>query len=435
MPFSLGTAFFSFFVGDYSPFSLRLFSVFVGTLTIILFYIFLKFFRVNKIIRLLSTYAFSVFYLFVYYSRVSRMYSLLVFVFILSLILFLKIIERIKYSPNSLIFDIKKNFLIILSFVALSIIGLKIHLNFLFFFIIAFFIIVYEQIFFKKLRSISYILTTLLIISILLEYFNIISLIPSWYFNINHVINYQFITYSYQFLNANKFIFILIFSSIPLFFMSKTDYLYKISLISYSSVILFFTFLVNGTQFHDPRYMIFIYEFIFFISIYTISIFFKLINIKKIIKIILILAFTVILIVPLQVSNICVESSITTCPISHESKIWYLDRWNYNYDEIYAFIKLNITDKDILIGNAFYPYYLEKYNITNSVYQLANSPQMNILTIKNRDLIFVEHPQLIFRTPEIEENQKIYLSLIKSNKKLIYHSEDNKTLIYRTTLR
>jgi len=129
---------------------------------------------------------------------------------------------------------------------------------------------------------------------------------------------------------------------------------------------------------------------------------------------------------------------LVSCPISHESKIFNLDRWNYDYDEIYQKIKENLEDDTIIVGRTIHEFYLEKYSIDNDVYPLIENidypkdsfTEYSKEDLEKKDLIFVEYPELIYVQRE-ESFDEIYNYLDnREDKKLIYESEDKKTLVY-----
>lgn len=153
---------------------------------------------------------------------------------------------------------------------------------------------------------------------------------------------------------------------------------------------------------------------------------------KKIISTFTFILLFTLIISNIQIAGLCYESSLTDCPISHESRVFSIDRWNYNYDEIYSIINNNIQPDDILVGRVLYPYYLDKYNIKNDNYVLTNRTKIPISKIQENDVIFVIHPQLVYHNYEIKTNQHIYVYLYNNKQKsLIYRSEDRKTVIYK----
>ena len=134
----------------------------------------------------------------------------------------------------------------------------------------------------------------------------------------------------------------------------------------------------------------------------------------------------------IQIAGLCYESSLTECPISHESRVFSIDRWNYDHDEIYSTMKNKTKPNDILVGRVLFPYYLDKYDIKNDIYVLTNRTKIPISKIQENDVIFLIHPQLVYSPHEIETNQHIYDYLYNNKQKsLLYLSEDRKTAIYK----
>ena len=226
---------------------------------------------------------------------------------------------------------------------------------------------------------------------------------------------------------------------IPLFQLKKSPNLIKFSYIVLFSIVPLYLFLFNGIQFHEPRYMMFIYPFYLIIIVYSIYLISKLFTEKNKFKTILFLfSLFILFITPFTIFGICGNNLLVSCPISHESKIFNLDRWNYDYDEIYQKIKENLEDDTIIVGRTIHEFYLEKYSIDNDVYPLIENidypkdsfTEYSKEDLEKKDLIFVEYPELIYVQRE-ESFDEIYNYLDnREDKKLIYESEDKKTLVY-----
>lgn len=418
----------------YSYFSLRFFSVIVGTFTLLFFYILLRFYKINKIISLATVYSFSTFFIFVYYSRVARMYVLLLLLFFLNLILIYNLFEKIRKSNDSFTLDFKRYFIQIFLIIFVLVISINIHMNVLTLVIPFYLLSLYHYKSNKKFRTIFKFGTLLLLIIMSVYYFNLFEIIPIWYFNIYNQIYYQFLKYSYSYLSGKEISLILFISLLINIFLKydNINKLIKISYLIFIPILLFFIFLANGKAFHDPRYIIFLYPLYSFIIIYSLYYLSRVLTSdKKLISIFVFIFLLILIVSKIQIATICYDSSLTECPISHESRIFSIDRWNYNYDEIYSTIKNNIQPHDILVGRAIYPYYLNKYDIKNDAYVLTNRTKIPIAKIKEHDVVFVIHPELIYRAQEIETNQNVYIYLYNKQKTLLYKSNDRKTMIYK----
>ena len=82
----------------YTPESSRLFSIFIGIISIILFYYFVLIVnKRNLIFKILSIFLFSTNFFLIEYSQETRFYSLSVFASLLSLIFFFKFLKSKKY--------------------------------------------------------------------------------------------------------------------------------------------------------------------------------------------------------------------------------------------------------------------------------------------------------------------------------------------------
>ncbi|MDD3084099.1 MAG: hypothetical protein PHP82_03690, partial [Candidatus ainarchaeum sp.] len=190
LPFSLSVAFVTILLGgDYfSIFNLRVFSVILGVFSLIFLYLLFRK-QFPKIVSLTATYFFSIFYLFVYHSRVSRFYSILLFLFILLVYLFIIIYEnfplfKLKITRKNILVELSKTpkLILVLIFVSFVLIlaGLKIHYNVLFIsFPVLIFLAFYSNTFFKKVALFSiFLISSLMSIDLFFYPF-----FPTWYFN------------------------------------------------------------------------------------------------------------------------------------------------------------------------------------------------------------------------------------------------------------
>ncbi|HEY9205615.1 MAG TPA: kelch repeat-containing protein [Candidatus Methanoperedens sp.] len=440
-PYSLSVAVLVRFLGSeypYSYVSLRLASVIVGTVTLIFLYLLLRFYRINKVVSLATIYLFSVFYIFVYHSRSARMYSLFLFLYFVNFILIYDLLENIRLSNESYISDFKKHFIKIAIIISIFILTIIVHNNILTLVIPFYFISVYYCKSNDKLKTL-FIIGSLCIFMIFFGYyFGLSKFLPSWYFNINNEINYKFFIYSYSYLQGKE-ITLIFFISVLFLIISGKYYINKLLRFCYLvfiSIILFFIFLANGVTFHDPRYIIFLYPFYGFIIIYSLYYYAKITFFnKKIISILFFIILFILIASKIQIATVCTSNSLIECPISHQTKVFSIDRWNYNYDEIYSSIRDFINKDDIIIGRSIYPYYLEKYGIKNNYFILVNKTKISIPDMKEGNIIFIVHPELVYRTQDIEPNNQIYINLYKNNKKiLLYESNDKKTKIYKINI-
>jgi len=397
-PYSLCTAFFVKILGSsypYSYFSLRIFSVIAGTMTLILFFYLMRHMKVNKTVCLFSTYSFSVFFIFVYYSRVARMYCLLLPLFFVVCFLLFKLLNKIIKSKASLFSDIKTNFLSILLILIVIIVSLIIHKNILTVFIPLYILLIYYSRTYKKLKlpvTICNLCLSAVLLLLILGY----KLIGMWYFNVEHEIYSKFLVYCYTYL-AGKEITLIIFASllfsVLLLKKTKLNPSLKIAYFIFLSILPHFIFLANGKMFHDPRYILFLYPLYIFISVYTLFYLSRILFPKN--KYACLFAFTgmfILIITNIQITNICFDSPITDCPITHESRIFSTDRWSYNHDETYSFIKENMKDGGILVGRTLYGYYLDKYELRNEISLLNGTRTENNHETPIKDNLLKETP-------------------------------------------
>lgn len=165
----------------YSPESARLFSIFIGIISIILFYYFVLIVnKKNLIFKILSIFLFSTNFFLIEYSQETRYYSLSVFASLLSLIFFFKFLKNKKYFFLYLFFSI-----------------FSLMINIFFMTIVLSYLII---IFFNKRNYIYYLSTFLIIlIYLFLDYqflFNTINRIDSYYIHpvltVNFLLGYYF---------------------------------------------------------------------------------------------------------------------------------------------------------------------------------------------------------------------------------------------------
>ena len=91
---------------SYSPESLRYFSLFLGSTSIILFIILLKEFSKNNNFHYLATFLFSSNYFLIQFSQESRVSCLSIFFSILNLIFFFRFLKKSKYIYYYIFFSI-----------------------------------------------------------------------------------------------------------------------------------------------------------------------------------------------------------------------------------------------------------------------------------------------------------------------------------------
>ena len=448
LPYSLGVAVTVKILGgnDQSIFDLRFFSVILGCFTLILIYLLYKD-ELPKGILLLALYFFSFFYLFIYHSRVARMYSLVLLITVALIYIFFYLfkqyhfseaLSRKKNSIKLIKFFCQRNFLWIISFFLLLFIGLETHYNIglIAFPILLFSIIYFKNLYFKGALTIFLLFIFGVIISIYLGFY------PAVQNYLNHTgqINFNFITFLFENYNGRYATFI--FFLLPLIIYR---YLPKIIQFSYFIFATIFTFLLlftNGIQFHDPRYFIFLFP--FYTILITYGIYLTILSIlgNKKPKIVILITFflLIVFIGKIQIGYVCKDNVIFSCPISDKSRVFNLDRWNYQYDEAYAIIKNNLTSNTILVSRSLHEFFSDKYGITreneceilNDYTQNRRCAQDEIL--KN-NILFIVYPSLIYTKVETNGYSDMYNFLYyNSNKVLLYESSDSRILIYKINL-
>jgi hypothetical protein len=144
---------------------------------------------------------------------------------------------------------------------------------------------------------------------------------------------------------------------------------------------------------------------------------------------------------PIQIHGVCRNLPFIVCPESHPSKIFHIDRWNYNHDEYFQIIKKNASPNTIIISRSVYNFYIEKYKLTNAVLRLADStkpyiekePEYSISDLKKKDIIFIDYPKLYYDSAMTAPHDQVYQYLLKkrTGKKVLYRSVDDKVVVYK----
>jgi hypothetical protein len=440
LPYSLGVSLFTYIFGDYnSIFNLRIFSVILGIFSLIFFYLFCRLY-LQKTISLIVLYFFSVFYLFVYHSRVSRFYSLLLLLFIIISYLFIKFYKNlVTYLENKEI-NLKRLFLsnkwIIFILIFLFFVGLKTHYNLFF---IVFPILIFSFIYIKNkfIKWIAVLALSIIFIAMIINcYFY--NFFPSWYFNSYGSTNIHFLNHIYNLFNFPMVLLIFFMSSLTYFKILPKNI--QFSYITFVSIFSFFLFFVNGRAFHDPRYFIFLFPFLIIILIFTIYLIVKNYTNNKALLAVIMLIMSILLINKIQIAFVCKENLFFSCPISDETRIFKVDRWNYDYDKIYSIIKENMNEDTLLVGRSLYSYYREKYDISpdqeyivSKVRERLRHTNYNLEDIKKKEVILLVYPQIVYTANNyLQEYEDIWNYLYNNeDKQLVYQSEEGKVLIFK----
>jgi hypothetical protein len=456
LPYSLGVSGITFLLGGdvSSIFNLRFFSIILGILTLFLFYLFLRK-NLSRIVSLIVIYFFSTSYIFVYHSRSSRMYSLLLLLFVALLYIFYTLHNRINYLwineinkayIQKMVLFIRKNYPLISIFILISIVGLRTHYNVAF---IVFPVILYTLFYSKsKENRMLSMCFTLIFTSLIITNNYLYEFFPRFYFNQKGNINLVFIEGLFN--NYKSGAITLLFFLIPIAVYKYLPKNIKLSYITFSSIYLFLLCFANGTTFHDARYFIFLFPLYTTIIIYGIYLTIKIIATKqhsKMVVAFLLLILSAMLVGRFQVAKTCTYNPIVTCPISDQTRVFNLDRWNYNYDEMYSVIKDNVDLNTLLVSRTLHKFYTNKYGIPEEMqYSLSDilkgSQQIfsgnlsgrkyGIEDLKNKNIIFVVYPNLIYLNNEVKNYNDIYNYLyFYPEKQLLYKSDDSKTLIYK----
>jgi hypothetical protein len=457
LPYSLGAAIITkMFGGDYySYFNLRYFSVICGFLTLIVFYFLLRKHLPRPVI-IFTIFGLSTYYLLVYYSRVARMYAFHILLFFLMIFIFDWLFSKIKKDRITEHLGLrgtaryfwnffKKNFIGILLFVAVLAVDLKSHYTAIFVLPIIFF---YSLLNLRSHRQLFY--PILLVIVALLVFAGLFlfgyHFIGDWYFNTEGEHYWKFLDYNFAFLKGG-YLSILIFL-FPLLFFKYIPSLIKLSYAAFFSIVPMYVFLFNGITFHDPRYLMFLYPFFVITVIYSLHLIVKmvLINIKgrfaDLLYAIVGIFLFIMVVSPFVIGGVCVDNRLFSCPISSQSKIFNVDRWNYNHDAYFQIIKNNLTDDTLIISRSIYDFYLKKYNITNDTFlintttkEYMHGPNFYyfVSELEKEDIVFIVYPYLAYSPNTTEPYDKVYDYLInkRNDKKVLYQSSDNKVIVYQ----
>lgn len=440
LPYSLGVSSFTYILGDYnSIFNLRIFSVILGIFSLIFFYLFCRL-HLQKTLSLIALYFFSIFYLFVYHSRVSRFYSLLLLLFIIISYLFMLFYKNsYAYLKNKEI-NLKRlllsNKIIIPISIFLFFIGLKTHYNLFF---IIFPILIFSLIYIKNkfIKWMSILVLSMIFMAMIINYY-FYNFFPSWYFNSYGSINIHFLEQIYNLFNFPMILLIFFISALIYFKVLPKSI--QFSYITFVSIFSFFLFFVNGRAFHDSRYFIFLFPFLMIILIFTIYLIVKNYTNNKTLSVVILLIMGVLLTNKAQIAFVCKENLFFSCPISDETRIFGLDRWNYGYDKIYSIIKENMNEDTLLVGRSLNPYYREKYGISpEQEYIVSRTAERlrhtnySLEEIKKKDIILVVYPQIVYTANNyLQEYEDVWDYLYNNeDKQIIYQSEEGKALIFR----
>ncbi|MFA6512071.1 MAG: hypothetical protein WCV86_03050 [Patescibacteria group bacterium] len=457
LPYSLGAALTTRLLGgDYmSYYNLRLFSVIAGILFLFVFYLLVRRYF-SKTLQLLSLFSLSSFYLFVYYSRVARMYSLHLFLFFLSVLLFVWLFSKIesdvmtsyvdlKTTIRYFIHFIKKNYLAFGGLLFVWFIDIQTHYTGILFLPI---ILLYFIFHLKRHRQLFYPIVLIIsgIASLFILYFMGVSFIGSWYGNMKGDVYWRFLDYTFSYLSGG-YLTVPLFL-FPLFFYKKVPSLIKLSYAAFFSVVPLYVFVFNGSLFGDPRYMIFIYPFYILTIVYSLYVLVSMIaqhisvpQIRTLSFGVLLSALFVLLITPLAVFGVCQSNAALSCPISHTSRIFNLDRWNYNHDAYFKIIKENLTTNSVILSRSIYDFYIAKYDITAPIMRLSDPTKdyvnkgvkFTIPELEEKDLIFIDYPHLAYYANLTDSYNGIYHYLLnhRDDKQLLYQSGDGKVFVYR----
>jgi hypothetical protein len=150
----------------------------------------------------------------------------------------------------------------------------------------------------------------------------------------------------------------------------------------------------------------------------------------------------VVFILPLQVNGVCYENTLFVCPISDRTKIFTVDRWNYNHDEYFQIVKDNATPETIIASRSIYDFYIEKYELHNNTLMRLSEPtkqyvrdwsKFSISDLSEKDVILIDYPQIVYYENLNSPYDHIYDYLLnqRKNKTVLYRSSDNKVVVYQ----
>jgi hypothetical protein len=372
------------------------------------------------------------------------MYSLAIFVSVTLFYLFIRLYQEAQkleiFDPKltlrrlSFLF-FEGNWQTILLFTIVFIIGLKTHLN------IALLIppmLLFSALFLKnshaKIAAGALLFAS---ISILLSAYLGHGPISSGYFSQSLTPNWSYVAKLFEYYKSTAITLIFFLLPLPLFrYLPLTI---KFSYITFGTLFAFFFFAVNGVQFHDPRYFIFLfplYNIGVIFGIFVLSLAF-LSRTKRDFISPAVFLISVLFVFYLQIGNACVENKLFTCPISDKNKVFNLDRWNYRYDEGYEATKSQITPNTVVASRTLHNYYSDKYQISHEQQckLLTNFSKQDECTwgkIQNKDVILVVYPDLVYTANERSGHDDLYNFLYASPYRLpLYESPDSRIFIYQ----
>lgn len=454
MPYSLGAALtVKILGGDYmSYFNIRFFSVICGFLTLVVFYFLLRkhFSRSTLVFSLL---ALSTFHLFVYYSRVARMYALHVLLFFIMVLifdsLFSKIVhdklmryigirETIKYYTSF----IKQNALLFALFVIIFVIDINVHYTGIFILPI---IYCYALIHVPNHRQLFYPVSLVIgaIVVFLGLFLSGVHFVGDWYLNFKGEVYWRWFDQNFQYLKGGYFT-VLVFL-FPLFFIRQAPAFIKLSYVAFFSVLPLYIFLFNGNKFSDPRYLMYLYPFFIVTVVYSLSLIASMIfhttRYQRFVFVSSLLIMFALIVTPFRVNGLCLDNALMSCPISDNSRIFSVDRWNYNHDEYYQIIKSSIDSDTVIASRSIYDFYIEKYGLTNPLMRLSEPSKkyvykwskFSISQLANKDVVLIDYPQIAYYKNYNLPYDHIYNYLMnkRKNKTELYRSADNKVVVYR----
>jgi hypothetical protein len=130
-----------------------------------------------------------------------------------------------------------------------------------------------------------------------------------------------------------------------------------------------------------------------------------------------------------------------SCPISDNSRIFSIDRWNYNHDEYFQIIKDSATPDTAIASRSIYDFYIEKYGLTNPLMRLSKPTkeyvrdwsEFSISELSKKDVILIDYPQIVYYESLNAPYDQIYDHLLnwRKNKIVLYRSSDNKVVVYK----
>lgn len=416
-----------FQAGEFNERNVRFPVVMIGTLFLLVFYYFLRLINISREVTLITTYLASVFPLFIWHSRYARMYGLVLLLFFIILILFICLIRRLLVSNKKLSVDIWRNLWLIALILIVFFIGCFTHKNY---FLVLLPIIITFLIFHKipKIRKIlvggGVISLVILLVSIISGFF------PYYHLGFFSNIHFEYFDYSLNVISENFQISFLLFL-IPLLLLYIKDKRFPIlfSSLTVFSVLYFFVFFTN--RYWDSRYAIFIWPFILVLMVLGIELIAKSIT-KRYPWVLMILLIFFLTPYNLTLYRVDLEhlfhGYLFTTPISHETKLYSKHKRNYQYFDIYQFLKNNMKEDDILIGASLKSYYLYRYNIANEKFDFKTINNISEDAIyHNRLYIYINK-----RGGGISENS--YWKSPQYNNIYIYLREniDNMKLVFET---